>query len=88
MDVSGGVKLYGVLDQSLQSQSLVNANTGTSYGYQGIFASAATSRFGVKAGRDLSDGIKGIAQAEIELAPDSATLLPSANRQAFVGLVS
>jgi len=93
VDVSGGVKLYGVLDAGVQTQQLINpgySSTATSVTntYQGIFASNATSRFGIKAARDLSDGIKGFAQAEIELAPDSSTLLPSSNRQAFVGLSS
>lgn len=93
VDVSGGVKLYGVLDAGYQSQSLANPGTSNTYtqqtnNYQGIYASNATSRFGIKAYRDLSEGLKGIAQAEIELAPDSATLLPNANRQAFVGLQS
>jgi predicted porin len=89
VDVSGGVKLYGVLDQGVQNQTLNNPySSSVSNTYTGIFASAATSRLGVKASRDLGDGIKGVAQAEIELAPDVATLLPSSNRQAFVGLSS
>ena len=88
VDVSGGVKLYGVLDQSIQTQSLTDASTGTATNQTGLFASAATSRFGVKASRDLSDGFKGIAQAEIQLDPDTATLLPNKNRTAFVGLQS
>jgi len=92
VDVSGGVKLYGVLDAGVQSQSLVNPGSSSvasvTNSYQGIFASNATSRLGVKASRDLGDGLKGVAQAEIELAPDQATLLPSSNRQAFVGLTS
>ena len=88
VDVSGGVKIYGVLDQGYQSQSLTNPTANTSNDYQGMYASNGTSRFGVKASRDLGDGLKGVAQAELELAPDTATLLPSANRQSFVGLVS
>ena len=88
VDVSGGVKLYGVLDMGVQSQSLTSPTLNTTTEYQGMFASAATSRLGVKASRDLGDGIKGIAQAEIQLAPDQATLLPNKNRQAFVGLSS
>ena len=88
VDVSGGVKIYGVLDQGYQSQSLTNPNANTSNDYQGMYASNGTSRFGVKASRDLGDGLKGVAQAELELAPDTSTLLPSANRQAYVGLVS
>ncbi|MSQ66344.1 MAG: porin [Limnohabitans sp.] len=85
VDVSGGVRLYGLLDQGLQSQALTNPYTSAKADYQGLFASNGTSRLGVKASRDLGEGIKGIAQAEIELAPDSSTLLPSSNRQAFVG---
>ena len=88
VDVSGGIKLYGVLDQGYQSQVLNNPYANVTSNYQGMFASNGTSRFGVKGSRDLSDGIKGIAQAELELAPDAATLLPAANRQAFVGLTS
>ena len=85
VEVSGGVSLYGVLDQGVQSQSLLNPYTKVSSTYQGLYASSGTSRFGFKASREIGEGIKGIAQAEIELAPDSATLLPSSNRQAFVG---
>jgi len=88
VDVSGGVKLYGVLDQSVQQQNLTDATTGTTTNRTGLFASAATSRFGVKASRDLGNGLKGVAQAEIQLDPDTATLLPSKNRTAFVGLQS
>ena len=88
VDVSGGVKLYGVLDAGVQSQTLNNPYSDASNSFQGIFASNATSRLGVKASRDLGEGMKGIAQAEQELAPDTATLLPNANRQAFVGLSS
>ena len=86
MDVSGGVKLYGVLDQSIQNQRLTDASAGTATNQTGLFASAATSRLGVKASRDLGDGFKGVAQAEIQLDPDTATLLPNKNRTAFVGL--
>ncbi len=85
VEVSGGVSLYGVLDQGVQSQSLLNPYTNVSSIYQGLYASSGTSRFGFKASREIGEGIKGVAQAEIELAPDSATLLPSSNRQAFVG---
>ena len=85
VEVASGVSLYGVLDQGFQSQSLTNPYTNASSTYQGLFASSGTSRFGFKASRDLGDGIKAIAQAELELAPDSSTLLPSSNRQAFVG---
>jgi len=88
VDVSGGIKLYGVLDMSVQSQSLVSPTLNTTTEYQGLFSSAATSRLGVKGSRDLGDGLKAIAQAEIQLAPDTATLLPSKNRQAFVGFSS
>ena len=87
VDVSGGVKLYGVLDQSVQNQTLVDsASLNKTVGQTGAFASAATSRLGVKASRDLGEGVKGILQAEIQLDPDTATLLPNKNRTAFVGL--
>lgn len=85
VEVASGLSLYGVLDQGLQSQSLTNPYTNVSSTYQGLFASSGTSRFGFKASREFADGFKAIAQAEIELAPDSSTLLPSSNRQAFVG---
>jgi len=86
VDVSGGVKLYGVLDQSIQNQRLTDASSGAATNQTGLFASAATSRLGVKASRDLGNGFKGVAQAEIQLDPDTATLLPNKNRTAFVGL--
>ena len=91
VDVSGGVKMYGVLDAGYQSQTLANPGKNSTYSSatntsQGVFASNATSRFGIKAARDLSAGLKGIAQFEIELAPDDATLLPGKNRTGFVGL--
>ena len=88
VDVSGGVKLYGVVDMGVQTQSLVSPLTNVTSDYQGMFASAATSRFGFKASRDLGDGLKGIAQVEIQLNPDQSTLLPAKNRTAFVGLSS
>ena len=86
VDVSGGIKLYGVLDQGYQSQVLNNPYANVTSNYQGMFASNGTSRFGVKGLRDLGDGYKGFLQFEQELAPDASTLLPASNRQAFVGL--
>jgi len=88
VDVSGGIKLYGVLDQAVTQQTLRNpaAAAGTTATYTGMFASQATSRFGFKGTRDLGDGIKGRIQAEIQVEPDNAAQLPNANRQTFVGL--
>ena len=91
VDVSGGIKMYGVLDQAVMRQAwsssaatpVVNSNTG-------LFAAAATSRLGFRGNRDLSDGLKGFFQVEIELAPDTfqdaGGVLPIKNRGTFVGL--
>ncbi len=88
VDVSGGIKLYGVLDQAVTQQILKNPSsyTGITTTYTGMFASQATSRIGFKGNRDLGDGIKGRIQAEIQIEPDNSTQLPSANRGTFVGL--
>ena len=88
VDVSGGIKLYGVLDQALMSQKLTDPSLKTnSANYTGLFAAAATSRLGVKGSRDLGEGIKGFVQAELQLEPDNAALLNAAkNRTGFVGL--
>jgi predicted porin len=88
VDVSGGIKMYGVIDQAVMTQSLTSASTGSAADYSGIFAANATSRIGFKGSRDLSEGFKGIFQIEIQLDPDTATLLPTKNRTAFVGLQS
>ena len=85
IDVSGGVKMYGVLDQSLTTQNLTVS--GVSTNYQGIYASSATSRLGFKGTRDIgSSGLKGEFQIEQELSPDSSTTMPAKNRGTFVGL--
>lgn len=88
VDVSGGIKLYGVLDQAVTQQTLRNPSsaTGITTTYTGMFASQATSRIGFKGNRDLGDGIKGRIQAEIQIEPDNSTQLPAANRGTFVGL--
>lgn len=87
VDVSGGIKLYGVLDESVQSQSLVSpVSTVSDSKTTGLFSTAATSRFGVRASRDLGDDLKAELQVEIELDPDTSTLLPAKNRGTFVGL--
>ena len=96
VDVSGGIKMYGVLDQAYMSQQLTSASNTTSSvttsggdsNYSGMFAANATSRIGFKGARDLSEGLKGIFQIEIQLDPDTSTLLPTKNRTAFVGLQS
>ena len=86
IDISGGVKMYGTLDQGAVTQNLQSADTNITSNYSGMFAANATSRLGFKGARDLGDGFKGIFQAEIQLDPDTATLLPTKNRTAFVGL--
>jgi len=87
VDVSGGIKLYGVLDQAVTNQSLTDPTTpGNSSTYQSLFASQATSRFGFKGFRDLGNGTKARIQAEIQVEPDNSTQLPAKNRQTFVGI--
>ena len=99
VDVSGGIKMYGTLDQALMKQSWVGSTVSsgivgntmvTDRTNTGLFAAGATSRLGVKGSRDLGDGIKGQVQIEIELVPDSNSdqggLLPTKNRGTFVGL--
>jgi predicted porin len=88
VDVSGGIKLYGVIDQAVTQQTLKNpsSTSGTTVVYTGMFASQATSRFGFKGTRDLGDGMKARIQGEIQVEPDNATQLPSKNRGTFVGL--
>ena len=90
VDVSSGIKLYGVLDQAYMRQSWASSPTtgNPSYGSgTGFFAAGATSRLGVRGARDLGDGLKGTIQVEMELKPDEAGLNPSdKNRGAFVGL--
>ena len=90
VDVSGGIKLYGVLDQAVMSTTAsggasTSATAQTTNTVTGLFAANASSRLGVKGSRDLGDGLKGVLVSEIQLAPDSATLLPNKNRQSYVG---
>ena len=87
VDVSGGVKMYGVIDQGLTSQSYQVSN-GTIANYQGLYAAAATSRLGFKGTRDLGDGFKADFLAEIQLEPQQVTLLPAKNRSAWVGITN
>ena len=84
IDISGGVKMYGVLDQAITTQTLVN--NGATTIYQGMFASSATSRLGFKGSRDLGNGLKGEFQMEQEISPDQATMMPGKNRGTFLGL--
>lgn len=91
VDVSGGIKLYGVLDQAYMTQSWASSAAAPAYyTNSGMFAAGATSRLGVKGSRDLGNDFKGIFQIEIELNPDSNAdqggLLPQKNRGTFVGL--
>ena len=59
VDVSGGIKLYGVFDQAVTQQTLKNPNTNAVTNYTSMFASQATSRLGVRGSRDLGEGFKG-----------------------------
>ena len=90
VEVASGVKLYGVLDQAVQSQDLQDPNSATAgQKYVGMFAAGATSRLGVKAQRELSNGAKAYIQVELELKPDTpkgGVINTSANRGTFVGL--
>jgi len=87
IDISGGIKMYGVIDQAVTSQDLKDPSyTSRSTNYTSLFAANATSRLGFKGARDLGNGVKGRFQAEIEVVPDSATMFPSKNRGAFVGI--
>lgn len=86
VDVSGGIKLYGVLDESVQSQELTEPSTNTSSKVMGLYSTHGTSRLGIKGNRDLGEGTKAHIQVEIELDPDTSTLLPAKNRGTFVGL--
>ena len=88
VDVSGGVKLYGVLDEAVTSQTYQVGSTGTAANYTGLYASAATSRLGVKGFRDLGDGFKADILAEIQLDPQATQLLPNKNRSAWVGITN
>ena len=45
VDVSGGIKMYGVIDQAVTSQDLTDPNVANrSMNYTSLFAAAATSR--------------------------------------------
>ena len=89
VEVAAGLKLFGVLDQGFMRQSVTSASsTARAYSNTGFFAASATSRFGVKGERDLSNGVKAVVQFEQELAPDDSTLMPSKNRGTFVGIES
>ena len=90
VDVAAGVKLYGVLDQAVQSQNLSDPNSTTAgQKYIGMFAAGATSRLGVRAERDLNGTTKAHIQIELEVKPDKpkgGVINASANRGTFVGL--
>jgi len=90
VEVASGVKLYGVLDQAVQSQNLKDPNSTTAgQKYVGMFAAGATSRLGVKGQRDLGGDKKAYIQVELELKPDKpkgGVINTSANRGTFVGL--
>lgn len=89
VDVSGGIKLYGVLDQAYTKQATNSAFTTprTDSGV-GFFQANANSRFGVKGERDLGEGLKGFIQVEAELQAQDKTSQFSTSRGTFVGLKS
>jgi predicted porin len=96
VDVSGGIKMYGVLDQAYLWQTWKNSGSTTVTSNTGLYAAGATSRLGVRGARDLGDDIKGLFQIEIELQPQNNSdqagggksngLLNPKNRGTFVGL--
>lgn len=91
IEIAAGLKLYGVLDQAVQSQDLKDPmSTTAGQKYVGMFAAASTSRFGVKANRDLgTGGTKAYVQIELEIKPDKpkgGVIESTANRGTFVGL--
>ena len=90
VDVSGGIKLYGSIDQALETQTLSDPTSATlGKKYMGMFAAGATSRLGVKGSRDLEDGIKASFQMELQIVPDTpkgGVIKSDANRGTFVGL--
>ena len=102
VDVSGGIKLYGLIDQAAMKQSWVSSQssptTGNNTTQSGNYAASATSRLGIRGNRDLGDGLKGLIQVEIELVPQNNSdqdtgyktrgLMPPKNRGTFVGLES
>ena len=53
VDVSDGLKMYGLLDQGMVNQRLTSPNTGVQADYSGIAAVSATSRIGFKGIRQL-----------------------------------
>ena len=87
VDVAAGVKLYGVLDQAVQSQNLSDPNSTTAgQKYIGMFAAGATSRLGVRAERDLNGTTKAQLQIELEVKPDKpkgGVINATANRGTF-----
>jgi len=89
VDVAAGVKLYGVLDQAVQSQALTDSISSTAgQKYVGMYAAGSTSRLGVRAERDLGGSTKAHIQIELELKPDKpkGLLNTTSNRGNFVGL--
>jgi len=90
VDVSGGIKLYGLLDQAVEKQSLADPTSRTNGNkYTGMFAAGATSRLGVRGSRDLEGGTKANFQIELQVAPDTpkgGVIKADANRGTFVGL--
>lgn len=89
VEVAAGVKLYGVLDQAVQSQALTDSISSTAgQKYVGMYAAGSTSRLGVRAERDLGGSTKAHIQIELELKPDKpkGLLNTTSNRGNFVGL--
>jgi len=76
IDIAGGIKMYGVLDQAAMRQSwlsstdatVANAAKNLSSSQSGLFAASSTSRLGFRGNRDLGNDTKALFQIEMEIA--------------------
>ena len=98
IDIAGGIKMYGVLDQAAMRQSWLSSRTpaNVSSSQSGLFAATSTSRLGFRGNRDLGNDTKALIQIEIEIVPQNNSdqdtgyktrgLMPPKNRGTFVGI--
>ena len=90
VEVAAGLKLYGVIDQAVQTQDLKDPNSSTAgQKYVGMYAAVSTSRLGVRGTRELSSGTKAYIQIELEVKPDKpkgGVISTTSNRGTFLGL--
>jgi len=98
IDIAGGIKMYGVLDQAAMRQSWLSSRTpaNVSSSQSGLFAASSTSRLGFRGNRDLGNDTKALIQIEIEIVPQNNSdqdtgyktrgLMPPKNRGTFVGI--